>query len=142
MHYGSNDWRKTRRTTRNSKWTCKKKLEVPEESYYDKDFDWDLIVSSFAQQYGIRLHKEYEKISCQEFRQLLVGLNGDTPLGYVVQVRSETDQKKIKEMTKKEKQIRSEWANFKSKNQKQIQNQKKIELSGDEIDKVLSKLFG
>ena len=59
------------------------------------DFDWDLIVSSFAQQYGIRLYSEYETISCEEFRQLLVGINGDTPLGYTVRIRSEKDSKKI-----------------------------------------------
>ena len=45
------------------------------ETYYDLKFDWDLIVSSFAQQYGIRLYYEYEHISCQEFRQLLTGIN-------------------------------------------------------------------
>lgn len=101
-------------------------------------FDWDLIVSSFAQQYGIRLYYEYEKIPCQEFRQLLSGLNGDTPLGYVVQIRSETDNKKIRQMTKKEKDIRSEWAEFRRKNNKN----KKIELKTEDISKIFSKMFG
>lgn len=100
-------------------------------------FDWDLIVSSFAQQYGIRLYAEYETISCQEFRQLLTGLNGDTPLGHVVQIRAETDQKKIKEMTNHEKKIRVEWKAFKSKQN----NSHKIVLSNEEIGKVMSKLF-
>lgn len=101
------------------------------------DFDWDLIVSSFAQQYGIRLHNEYETISCQEFRQLLSGLNGDTALGYVVQVRAETDPQKIKEMTKHDKKIRSDWQDF--KNNKKTDD--KIYLSNEEITKVMSKLF-
>lgn len=96
-----------------------------------------MIVSSFAQQYGIRLYYEYENISCQEFRQLLSGLNGDTPLGYVVQIRSETDNKKIRQMTKKEKEIRSEWAEFRRKNNKI----KKIELKTEDISKIFSKMF-
>nr|DAI14522.1 MAG TPA: hypothetical protein [Caudoviricetes sp.] len=101
------------------------------------EYDRDLIVSSFAQQYGIRLYYEYDQISCQEFRQLLSGLNGDTPLGYVVQIRSETDSKKIREMTKKEKEIRNEWNQFKLKNKKQ----QKIELKKEDISKVFSSMF-
>ena len=104
------------------------------------EFDWDLIVSSFAQQYGIRLYSEYETISCQEFRQLLVGLNGDTPLGYVVQTRAETDPKKIKSMTVHEKKIRAEWREFMSKQEQKKDT--KIVLSNNQINDVLSKLFG
>lgn len=65
------------------------------------------------------------------------GLNGDTPLGYVVQIRSETDSKKIREMTKKEKEIRNEWNQFKLKNKKQ----QKIELKKEDISKVFSSIF-
>ena len=104
------------------------------------DFDWDLIVSSFAQQYGIRLYQEYENISCEEFRQLLVGLNSETPLGYAVQIRSEKNPKKIKEMTNQEKKIRSDWQQFKlSQNNKN--KQEKIVLSGNDINKILSQIF-
>lgn len=94
-----------------------------------------MIVSSFAQQYGIRLYYEYETIPCEEFRQLLSGLNGETPLGYVVQIRSEKDYKKIKEMSKNEKEIREKWANFKNK------NNKKIEINAEDISKIFSKMF-
>ena len=101
-------------------------------------FDWDLIVSSFAQQYGIRLYYEYENISCEEFRQLLSGLSGDTPLGYVVQIRSERNPKKIREMTAKEKKIRAKWAEFRRKNN----IQKQVYLKTEDISKVFSKMFG
>ncbi len=94
-----------------------------------------MIVSSFAQQYGIRLYYEYETIPCEEFRQLLSGLNSETPLGYVVQIRSEKDYKKIKEMSKNEKEIREKWANFKNK------NNKKIEINAEDISKIFSKMF-
>lgn len=97
-----------------------------------------MIVSSFAQQYGIRLHYEYENIPCQEFRQLLSGLNGDTPLGYVVQIRAETDSKRIRQMTQKEKEIRTDWAKFREKNNKN----KTIELKTEDISKIFSKMFG
>lgn len=94
-----------------------------------------MIVSSFAQQYGIRLYYEYETIPCEEFRQLLSGLNSETPLGYVVQIRSEKDYKKIKEMSKNEKEIREKWTNFKNK------NNKKIEINTEDISKIFSKMF-
>lgn len=72
-----------------------------------------------------------------EFNQLLTGLNGDTPLGYTVQVRAETDNKKIREMTAHEKKIRQEWKQFRNKQQKQ----NVIVLSKDEIDKVFTNMF-
>ena len=72
-----------------------------------------------------------------EFNQLLRGLNGDTPLGYTVQIRAETDQKKIREMTAQEKKIRQEWKQFRSKQQKP----ELIVLSKDEIDKVFMNMF-
>ena len=100
-------------------------------------FDWDLIVSSFAQQYGIRLYYEYENMSCEEFRQLLSGLNGDTPLGYVVQTRAEKDPKKIRKMTAHEKKFRSDWVAVKSTNNKA----KRVELKTEDISKVFSKMF-
>lgn len=102
------------------------------------NYDWDLIVSSFAQQYGIRLHNEYECISCQEFRQLLSGLNGDTPLGYTVQIRSEKNPKIIEKMTANEKKIRNDWIIFRSQSNKK---EEKIYLKTEDISKVFSKMF-
>ncbi len=76
-------------------------------------------------------------MSCEEFRQLLSGLNGDTPLGYVVQTRAEKDPKRIRKMTAHEKKIRSDWVAFKSKNNKT----EKAELKTEDISKVFSKMF-
>ena len=76
-------------------------------------------------------------MSCEEFRQLLSGLNGDTPLGYVVQTRTEKDPKKIRKMTAHEKKIRSDWVAFKTKNNKT----QKVELKAEDISKVFSKIF-
>ena len=73
---------------------------------------------------------------------MLVGLNSETALGYVVSIRSESDIKTINNMTKKELEIRREWSNF-LKNQKNQKIQtKERELSLNEIDEVFSKMFG
>lgn len=87
------------------------------EAFYDLIDDFDLIESSFAQQYGIRLRKEIDTMKWGEFESLLSGLNGDTPLGNIVRIRSEKDPKVIKNFTESEKKIRSNWLN---KNVKQI----------------------
>lgn len=68
---------------------------------------------------------------------MLVGLNGETPLGYAVHIRSEKDQKKINEMTNKEKEIRRKWAEFRNKNRKQD----KVFVSKENINQVFSKIF-
>ena len=52
-----------------------------------------------------------------EFSSLLAGINGETPLGNIVRIRSEKDPEQIKKFTPAEKKIRSEWLN---KNASQI----------------------
>ena len=93
-----------------------RKLNVPfvttenkEDSFYDLIGDWELIEASFAQQYGIRLRRE-DEMSWDEFTTLLAGLNGDTPLGRIVSIRSESNPDRIKQFTAAEKKIRKEWA--------------------------------
>lgn len=87
------------------------------DSYYDLIDDFDLIESSFAQQYGIRLRNEIDSMKWGEFSSLLSGLNGDTALGNIVRIRSEKNTENIKNFTENEKKIRSEWLN---KNAKQV----------------------
>ena len=72
--------------------------------------DFDLIVSSFQSQYGIRLSKELPAgMKWSEFRDLLVGLGPDTALGRIVSIRSEEDKEVLKHFTKEQKRIRNEW---------------------------------
>ena len=87
------------------------------ETWYDLFDDWYLIESSFAQQYGIRLRRDLKNMEWGEFSSLLAGINGETPLGNIVRIRSEKDPEKIKKFTPAEKKIRSEWLN---KNASQI----------------------
>ena len=87
--------------------TEKKKSNEP---YYDLFEDWDLIVSSFLSQYGIRLStKEFRTVDWAEFSALLSGLSADTALGKVVAIRSETDQETIKRFSSYQRKIYDDW---------------------------------
>lgn len=44
-----------------------------------------------------------------ELSSYISGLNAETPLGYVVSIRSENDSEKIKKFTPEQSRIRSEW---------------------------------
>lgn len=48
-------------------------------------------------------------MSWREFAYLINGLSGDTPLGRIVSIRAENDPEKLKEFTKEEKKIRSDY---------------------------------
>lgn len=45
----------------------------------------------------------------QEFCSLLAGLSPDSPLGRIVQIRSENDKKVLKHFTKNQHKIRNDW---------------------------------
>jgi hypothetical protein len=70
--------------------------------------DWDLIESSFAKQYGIRLRQNLD-MTWSEFCSLLTGIMPDTPLGQVVTIRAEKDPKVIKKFSPDQKRIHREW---------------------------------
>ena len=103
------------------------------ESWYDLFEDYDAIEASFAQQYGIRLRSEDEML-WDEFATLLAGLNGDTPLGYLVRIRSEKDIKVRQKFTREEKKIYSEW--------RSRHLPKPMQMSREEVETELRKIFG
>lgn len=85
------------------------------DPYYDLFEDWDLIVSSFLSQYGLRIRtKEFETVSWDEFCSLLAGISPETALGRIVAIRSETDKDVIKHFTRDQKRIYDEWRNRKA----------------------------
>lgn len=59
-------------------------------------------------QYSIRLRAEPD-MTWDEFCTLLAGIMPETPLGQVVQIRSENDREKLKNFTPEQKRIRNEW---------------------------------
>lgn len=54
-------------------------------------------------------------MSWAEFRQLLSGLDAETPLGRMVSIRAEKDPKRLKEFTPEMRRIRSDWLRKKAK---------------------------
>lgn len=103
------------------------------EIWYDLFDDYDAIEASFAQQYGIRLRTEDEML-WDEFTNLLAGLNGETPLGYLVRIRSEKDSKVRKKFSKSEYKIYREW--------RSRHLPKPNQMSRDQVELGLRKLFG
>lgn len=100
-----------------------------DDPYYDLIEDFDLIISSFQTQYGIRLSRELRSMKWDEFRDLLSGLGPDTPLGRVVSIRAEEDEDILKHFTKEQHRIRNAW------------RQKKVkQVSQKELDSVLNEL--
>ena len=98
-------------------------------------------MASFAQQYGVRLEKERRTIRLREYRRLLIGLNGDTPLGQIINIRRETDQKKISEMTNHEKEVRREWFEYRNAQKKMI-DKKQGEQKLLQVQNMLKSIFG
>lgn len=86
---------------------------IPGESsdpYYDLFEDWDLIVSSFLSQYGLRIRtKEFETVTWDEFKALISGLSPETALGRIVAIRAETDKNTIKHFTPEQRRIYDDW---------------------------------
>ena len=50
-----------------------------------------------------------------EFRDMLIGLSPETPLGRIVSIRAEDDPEMLKHFTKEQHRIRSEWRNKSAK---------------------------
>lgn len=72
--------------------------------------DFDLIVSSFQSEYGIRLSRELPAgMKWDEFRDMLVGLGPDTALGRIVSIRAEDRKEMLEQFTLEQLRIRSEW---------------------------------
>lgn len=72
---------------------------------------------------------------------MLKGLNGDTPLAYYIRIRSETDSKKIQEMSQDEKKIRNDWLRFKQSQENKLTDSEKKEKV-KEFHQIIKSMFG
>lgn len=99
---------KSRRKSRNDFIQKRSKFD---ETFYDLEFDRELIVQSIAKQYHI-LPSEQENLHYSDWYRLVAGLMDDTPLGRIVAVRAEDDKDRIKHFGAYEKRVRSEWRAF------------------------------
>ena len=83
---------------------------------YDLLDDFDLVVSSFQSQYGLRLSRELPAgMKWDEFASLLSGLGPDTALGRIVAIRTEEDKEILKNFTPEQHRIRNEWKHRRAK---------------------------
>ena len=109
------------------------------DPYYDLFEDWDLIVSSFLSQYGLRIRtKEFESVSWDEFKALIAGLSPETALGRVVAIRSETDKDIIKHYTKDQRRIYDDWRNREMKEM----DEKTFEKEMANLEKMFAAMCG
>lgn len=108
-------------------------------SWYDFYDDWDLIEASIAQQYGIRLRSEIDTISWSEVKMLISGLLGETPLGKVIQIRSENDKERLKSFTPDMHRIRNDWRNRIAKDK--LKDEDALNRTFDNMEKMLKILF-
>ena len=109
------------------------------DPYYDLFEDWDLIVSSFLSQYGLRIRtKEFETVSWGEFKALIAGLSPETALGRVVAIRSETDEDVIKHFSKDQHRIYDEWRSRGA----EIMDEKTFEQSMAELENMFAAMCG
>ena len=106
---------------------------------YDLLEDWDLIISSFLSQYGLRIRtKEFETVSWDEFKSLLAGLSPDTALGRVVAIRSETDKEVIKHFMTDQRRIYDAWRDRKADNM----TEKNYDREMAALEQIMAQMFG
>ena len=115
-----------------------KKPRTTSEHFYDVEFDKDLIESSLATQYGIRLRQEPD-ISYAEWARLVSGLMPETPLGRVVQIRMEKDPKVISKFGEYERKVRADWSKFKYSQQTPEQAEHSVEQLQDMLKNLFSR---
>ena len=88
------------------KWKTDFKNQSNNETWYDLDDDWELIASSLKKQYGYSIRKEIDNMDWAELCSDISGLMHDTPLGNIVEIRSEDDKERLKNFTQEQKNIR------------------------------------
>lgn len=88
------------------KWKNDFKTTQNRENWYDMEDDWELIAASLKTQYGYSIRKEINNMSWAELSSDISGFMADTPLGNIVQIRSEDDKEKLKYFTQEQKNIR------------------------------------
>jgi len=115
-------------------------IQHPGETWYDFYEDWDLIESSIAQQYGIRIRKELKTIKWKEVKVLLTGLLPDTPLGKVVEMRSENDKNTLKNYTPTMNAIRNKWRNKQAK--ELLKNEEALNNTFLDMERSFASMFG
>lgn len=101
-------------------------------AWFDIYEDWDLIITSIAQQYNI-LIDEMDEDNCiyfKTFLRLVSGLKPNTSFGYIVSIRSEENYEIRKKFTNEEKIIWNHWQKRIPIEYKQAKMQEKLNKLG------------
>ena len=107
--------------------------------WYDFYDDWELIEASIAQQYGIRLRSVINTISWSEVKMLISGLLGNTPLGKVIEIRSENNKDMLKNFTPEMHKIRNDWRNRLAKNK--LNDKESLDRTFENMEKLMEVMF-
>ena len=113
---------------------------VKAEQWYDFYDDFELIESSLATQYGIRIKKEANTMSWSEVKSFIGGLLPDTPLGRIISIRCEKDQKMLKNFTPDMRNIRNAWRNKQAA--KKLNDVAALDREMATLEKSLELMFG
>ncbi|MBP3249953.1 MAG: hypothetical protein J6M48_06330 [Ruminococcus sp.] len=110
------------------------------ETWYDLEYDKDLIAQSIAKQYGI-LPSDQEELHYSDWLLLVGALMEDTPLGQTVLIRKENDRERLKRFSPYENRIRNEWRKFRAKQSTQREGGAP-EQQALSFEKLFAKMFG
>lgn len=109
------------------------------DAWYDLKEDWPLIEASLAKQYGIRI-RQHRDMPWDEFCTLVAGLMPDTPLGSIVTIRAEKDQKVIKSFTPDQRKIHRDWQ--KRQAAQKLANPDQLKQDVAQLSKMFASMFG
>lgn len=91
------------------------------------------------QQYGLRIQgDEFREMDWDEFSDLVSGLNEQTPLVRIAQIRTESDPEALKNYTPDQRAMRYEWQRKKALNKPKEETDKFLEG----LQKQFEKMFG
>lgn len=109
------------------------------DDYYDPEYDAILIEQSIAKQYHILPSMQGDLSYC-DWAKLVSGLMNDTPLGKIVEIRSEDDSDIIKNMSAEQLAIRNEWHEFKVS--QTVYSKEEMKKQSDMLERMMASLFG
>lgn len=75
-----------------------------------------------------------------DWAKLVSGLMNDTPLGKIIEIRSEDDPDIIKNMTQEQLAIRNEWQEFRMS--QTVYSREDMKKQSEMLEKMMASLFG
>lgn len=83
---------------------------------------------------------EQGDLSYNDWAKLVSGLMNDTPLGKIIEIRSEDDADIIKNMNSEQLAIRNEWQEFRMS--QTVYSKEEMKMQSEMLEKMMAELFG